>query len=233
MTAGRIERVSLAASLAAHLALAGVLAAFAAGGSYSYSGSDVINVSLVGKRQDNIVREAGAAEKKTSSAPTSPPQKAQKVQEPQKPVPESAPEPAPAPEGIALQQDTDFVADADKNVDAGQSTQSTQSTQAAQAASDEAAYLIARDKVRTMIQQRVGYPALARKRGVEGTAVAAFSINVQGRPDGLRLIRSSGHPILDREVLRAIKRASPYPVLFKNRGRMIEVPVTFRIETER
>jgi TonB family protein len=44
-------------------------------------------------------------------------------------------------------------------------------------------------------------------------------------PQNIRLLRSSGYRILDKQALRTIQRASPYPVLES----AIEVPITFRL----
>lgn len=80
-------------------------------------------------------------------------------------------------------------------------------------------------RIRAAIQEAVSYPSLARKRGLEGTVLAGFSIDEMGLPRDVRVLKSSGHGILDREVQRIIRRASPYPPL---KG-MIEVPVSFRL----
>lgn len=85
--------------------------------------------------------------------------------------------------------------------------------------------LIVVERIKSSIQGALLYPALARKRGVEGTVIAGFSIDALGLPRGIRVIKSSGHGILDREVISTIKRASPYPYLDGG----IEVPVTFRL----
>jgi protein TonB len=85
--------------------------------------------------------------------------------------------------------------------------------------------LVVIERIKSSIQGALLYPALARKRGMEGTVVAGFFIDAGGLPRGIRVIKSSGHGILDREVVSTIKRASPYP--FLDGG--IEVPVTFRL----
>jgi TonB family protein len=81
-------------------------------------------------------------------------------------------------------------------------------------------------RIKTAIQDAVSYPHMARKRGLEGTVLAGFSIDKVGLPRDIKVLKSSGHGILDREVERVIQKASPYPPV---KG-AIEVPVSFRLK---
>ena len=83
--------------------------------------------------------------------------------------------------------------------------------------------------IRASIERAKSYPPLARKRGIEGTATAEFTINSQGHPENIRIVRSSGSDMLDAAAKNTVLRASPFP--FIKGG--IEVPITFRIEKER
>jgi protein TonB len=82
------------------------------------------------------------------------------------------------------------------------------------------------DAIRTAIERAKSYPPLARKRGIEGTVTAEFTINTSGYPENIRIVRSSGHDILDDAARKTLLRASPYPPV---KG-TLEVPITFRIE---
>lgn len=97
-----------------------------------------------------------------------------------------------------------------------------------EAAGGEAARAAIIGSIRASIQKALSYPLIARKRGMEGTVVAAFAIGRDGVPGRIRLLRSSGHGMLDGEVMRTIARASPYPPLDGE----VEVPVTFRLMDE-
>ncbi|MGB3866007.1 MAG: energy transducer TonB [Xanthobacteraceae bacterium] len=55
------------------------------------------------------------------------------------------------------------------------------------------------------------YPDAARARRAEGTALLSFGMDREGRVLGYHLVRSSGCPELDDEVLAMIQRASPLP----------------------
>lgn len=80
-------------------------------------------------------------------------------------------------------------------------------------------------QIREAIRKATLYPAFARQRGMEGTVVAGFFINGKGMPEDIRVIEGSGHRVLDREVVKIIKRAAPYPPLEAE----IEVPISFRL----
>jgi protein TonB len=80
-------------------------------------------------------------------------------------------------------------------------------------------------EIRTSIQDSVNYPALARKRGLEGEVLASFLVGPDGMPRDVRVVQSSGYRAFDREVLRVIHAASPYPAVDVT----VEVPVMFRM----
>ncbi len=52
-----------------------------------------------------------------------------------------------------------------------------------------------------------------RPRGEAGatTASVAFTLDAEGRLKGLRLAASSGSPVFDREAMRAVRAAAPFP----------------------
>src|SRR5690606_10718338 len=61
------------------------------------------------------------------------------------------------------------------------------------------------------LERHKRYPRSAQLRRQEGVGYARFVLDRNGRVTGLRLERSSGHDILDREVLELIERAQPLP----------------------
>jgi protein TonB len=80
--------------------------------------------------------------------------------------------------------------------------------------------------IRAAIERAKSYPPLARKRGIEGTVTAEFTISAKGYPENIRIVRSSGHEILDSAAKKTLLRASPFPGV---KGRL-EVPITFRLD---
>lgn len=76
------------------------------------------------------------------------------------------------------------------------------------------------------------YPLQARIRGWEGTVLIQAWVAPSGGAGSARVIRSSGHAILDQAALAAVKGWRFQPA---RRGRtavdsVVEVPITFRLE---
>lgn len=61
------------------------------------------------------------------------------------------------------------------------------------------------------IERYKRYPAEAQSRGDRGVVRLAFSVDRQGGVHDARVVGSSGSPLLDRETLAMIERASPLP----------------------
>jgi len=76
------------------------------------------------------------------------------------------------------------------------------------------------------------YPSASRAQREEGVALLSFRIDRSGSVLAYRLVRSSGYPRLDEEVLALIQRASPVPQppaeLWQNPMELV-VPVDFSI----
>jgi periplasmic protein TonB len=76
------------------------------------------------------------------------------------------------------------------------------------------------------------YPNAARAQRVEGAALLSFEMDRGGRVLTYYLVRSSGWPELDDEVLAMIERASPLPSAPPELNEQIVqlvVPVRFRM----
>jgi protein TonB len=80
-------------------------------------------------------------------------------------------------------------------------------------------------EIQRRVQRVAAYPAIARARGVEGSALVAFEIGPEGEPREIRTERSSGSVALDRAAERAVRDAAPLPNVY---GR-ISVPVVFAL----
>jgi protein TonB len=63
----------------------------------------------------------------------------------------------------------------------------------------------------THLERHKKYPRSARRRGQEGTAYVRFRLDRQGNVLSSELAKSSGHDILDQEVLDTMRRANPLP----------------------
>jgi TonB family protein len=76
------------------------------------------------------------------------------------------------------------------------------------------------------IKKAKTYPALARRRGIEGTVYVSFRIGPEGEPSDITILKSSGFTILDAATVDVVKKAAPFPYI-ENR---IEVPVAYKLK---
>jgi len=60
------------------------------------------------------------------------------------------------------------------------------------------------------------YPALARQQGLEGTVMLRLEIARNGQVQGVALVASSGHPLLDREAMETAKKWRYAPISLPN-----------------
>jgi TonB family protein len=79
--------------------------------------------------------------------------------------------------------------------------------------------------IRTLLERARSYPLLARERGLEGTVFVSFVIGSKGLPQDVKIMKSSGHQILDEEVKKMLKKASPFPGI---KGEIV-IPITFKL----
>jgi protein TonB len=73
------------------------------------------------------------------------------------------------------------------------------------------------------------FPAHARRRGERGSAGIDFQIDGRGRVTAVRIVRSSGHDILDQAAEAMVWRASPFPAPPDGRPQRFSVPVSYSI----
>lgn len=86
-------------------------------------------------------------------------------------------------------------------------------------------------RVRGLVEARKRYPARARRLGQEGEV----SVRVRIAPDGRllgqpRVTASSGAEALDREALRMVRQASPFPPSGAATAVELAVPVRFAVD---
>lgn len=65
--------------------------------------------------------------------------------------------------------------------------------------------------IRDRIVKNLYFPPAARKMGWSGKVCVSFVICRDGRVEQVRIVQSTGFEVLDRNVVDAIKRASPFP----------------------
>lgn len=82
------------------------------------------------------------------------------------------------------------------------------------------------------LEQHKEYPVAARRRRSEGTALLNFTMQRDGRVVQAKILRGTGSGVLDEEVMRMIRRASPLPPFpddFPQSELTLSVPVLFQL----
>jgi len=82
-------------------------------------------------------------------------------------------------------------------------------------------------RLKAHLERRKKYPSGARSRREEGVAYVRFRIDDSGKVLSASLVRSSGWPELDKEVLSLVHRASPVPAPPPGVDKTITAPVEF------
>lgn len=65
--------------------------------------------------------------------------------------------------------------------------------------------------IRDAVMRRVTYPEHARRKGWSGKVLLSFIVSEDGSVHDLKVVRGSGFPLLDREAVEAVTRATPFP----------------------
>ena len=89
-----------------------------------------------------------------------------------------------------------------------------------------------RDLVAARLQQNKRYPRDAEARHETGAAVLTFSVNRAGKVLSARVVKSSGHAVLDDEVLEMVHRAEPlpaFPPAMTQAAIQLTVPIQFSL----
>jgi protein TonB len=84
-------------------------------------------------------------------------------------------------------------------------------------------------EIRRRIQAALVYPPIARWQDLQGDALVRFEIGAEGRAQDVRVVRSSGEPLLDAAAVRAVLAAGVLPRVYGP----LEVPVSFELATRR
>ncbi len=69
------------------------------------------------------------------------------------------------------------------------------------------------EHIKNKIENVWVYPSFAAQTGQQGSLLVLFSIGRNGNLLRVKLIRSSGYPLLDKAAIEAVKDAAPYPPL--------------------
>ena len=83
-------------------------------------------------------------------------------------------------------------------------------------------------KLKRRLESVGSYPEVARSRRLQGEVKVNFIILKDGKLGDLTLMRSSGHSILDEDVLRLLSDAAPYEA-FPNEWGIEQLPISLRV----
>ncbi|MHC4266911.1 MAG: energy transducer TonB [Planctomycetota bacterium] len=84
------------------------------------------------------------------------------------------------------------------------------------------------DYINKLIRLNISYPGRARKMSMEGNVIVTFVVRLDGSIKDVFIKKSSGYSILDNNVIKAVKKAAPFPpppVEAK-----IIIPITYRLD---
>jgi protein TonB len=90
-----------------------------------------------------------------------------------------------------------------------------------------------RARIRQAVDEHKHYPRMARRLGLEGRVVVAFTVGADGRLAGVRLVESSGSELLDEAALEAVRQAAPFPPFpagIERRQWDFTLPLSFALE---
>lgn len=86
---------------------------------------------------------------------------------------------------------------------------------------------------RNWIQSNLNYPELAAENGSEGKVFIQFAVNSKGEICDVRVVRSSGDPLLDAEAVRVIKKSpawQPARQSGKSVKQQFTLPIMFKLQ---
>jgi protein TonB len=81
--------------------------------------------------------------------------------------------------------------------------------------------------IRDLIAHRLSYPPMARKMRWSGKVLVAFIIAEDGTVHNIRVLETSGFPILDKGATETVRNVAPFPKP-PVRAELV-VPITFRM----
>jgi protein TonB len=83
------------------------------------------------------------------------------------------------------------------------------------------------DNINKLIRLKISYPSRARNKLIEGSVIVAFIVRLDGSIKNIFIKKSSGYSILDNNVIKAVKRAAPFPP--PPVEATIIIPITYRL----
>lgn len=101
--------------------------------------------------------------------------------------------------------------------EAAAATRSGEGTRAS--AAGNASFSNYQGKVRSKLNRAVRTPSRAAANGAKGVVELQFLVSVNGAVSGIKVVKSSGSPVLDKAATDAARRAAPFPKIPEESGR--------------
>lgn len=150
---------------------------------------------------------------------------------------EEKPPPPPRPQVPVEVPNDEIIEDQDINIDADINMDEPLPEPEEPAEEDEEDFFVAVENMPELkgglgdLQQKINYPDMARKAGIEGRVIIQFIVNEQGQVEDPKVIRGIGGGC-DEEALRVVKEAEFEPG--RQRGNPVRVqyslPITFQLQ---
>lgn len=90
-----------------------------------------------------------------------------------------------------------------------------------------------RSRLKIELARYFNYPHVARLRGLEGSVLLAFRVEMNGRLERIRVAQSSGFAVLDRSALDSLARVDVIPgavTWLDGHDMDMQIPVIYRLE---
>ena len=95
-------------------------------------------------------------------------------------------------------------------------------------AAEAAQYLQTVTQIRGQVLGKLRYPSMARRMGWRGKLVLGFILCADGSIEGLEVIKSSGHKVLDRAAIVAVNANAPFSGVYARTE--IRLPINFQLD---
>ncbi len=84
------------------------------------------------------------------------------------------------------------------------------------------------DYIREIVMRNLSFPAWAKKMRLTGATEVSFIVGTDGEVADIRIEKSSGHELLDMNVVAAVRKSAPFPA--SPAQARIALPVAFRLK---
>jgi|GEM_PF-597630 len=148
---------------------------------------------------------------------------------PQEPLKPAEPLPQQTPVEETLQKTPTKTAERPRQEAPTQVTKQTQEVQKTQPPQEEEISQSQLSQIRSLIQNSLVYPPMARRLKIEGTVVVSFVLSADGKVQSANILSRSGNTSLDKKALQTVLALSgEYPQLHRKID--LKIPISFSLK---